>query len=176
MESGKRFFWLANEAKKNGYKTGAEIGVMKGRTSQYLLTRVPGLHLLAVDAWEHVPLEDGNPSEYEHINFKESFNLFKKRVAVGADRIIVLKGISWEMAEVIKDESLDFIFIDAGHDYDSVIKDLKAWVPKVKPGGLVSGHDIHFPGVLKAVSELIPDYEKTGIDHCWKAKKEQVIL
>ena len=36
---------------------------------------------------------------------------------------------------------IDFLFIDADHRYESFIADLKAWIPKVKAGGIVCGHD-----------------------------------
>lgn len=48
---------------------------------------------------------------------------------------------SAEAARHFADESLDFVFIDADHQYDAVLRDLKAWWPKIKPGGRIGGHD-----------------------------------
>lgn len=54
---------------------------------------------------------------------------------------------------------LDFCFIDAAHNYESVKADINAWQPKVKPGGILAGHDYcdSWPGVKKAVDELLPN-------------------
>jgi predicted O-methyltransferase YrrM len=55
-----------------------------------------------------------------------------------------------------KNESLDFIFIDADHTYEGVLADLCAWYPKLKPGCLMAGHDFNsdWPGVVQAVDEF----------------------
>jgi predicted O-methyltransferase YrrM len=54
---------------------------------------------------------------------------------------------------------LDFVFIDADHSYEGCKADIEAWFPKVKPGGLLSGHDYDNPdfpefGVKRAVDEF----------------------
>jgi predicted O-methyltransferase YrrM len=52
---------------------------------------------------------------------------------------------------------LDMVFIDADHKYEIVIADIRAWLPKVKPGGILCGHDYRRPGddVNRAVDELL---------------------
>jgi hypothetical protein len=59
------------------------------------------------------------------------------------------------------DGTLDFVFIDADHQYASVRRDIDAWLPKVKPGGIIAGHDHcpDFTGVIQAASETFPRYE-----------------
>jgi hypothetical protein len=61
-----------------------------------------------------------------------------------------------EASELIKNESLDFVYIDADHEYKSVKSDYDAWRDKIRKGGIISGHDysIQFPGVMKFVDEL----------------------
>lgn len=44
-------------------------------------------------------------------------------------------------AEYFTSESLDFVYLDASHDYNNVSVDLRAWYPKLKPGALFAGHD-----------------------------------
>jgi hypothetical protein len=71
-------------------------------------------------------------------------------------------GCSWEMASNFKDASLDFCFIDANHKYECVSKDIDAWRPKVKPGGIFAGHDYtDWPGfgVMRAVNERFARFE-----------------
>jgi len=63
-----------------------------------------------------------------------------------------------------EDRSLDFVFIDAAHDYESVKEDITMWLPKVKRGGVIAGDDYStWPGVKQAVDEIFPNAEKRGI-------------
>jgi hypothetical protein len=69
-----------------------------------------------------------------------------------------IRKFSVDAAKDFEDESLDFVYIDANHDYESVKADIEAWLPKVKKGGIISGHDycrrgnMNF-GVIEAVNE-----------------------
>ena len=65
---------------------------------------------------------------------------------------------SLEGAKKFENESVDFIFIDANHDYEYVKADIEAWYPKLKIGGIMCGHDYSadFIGVKKAVKEIFP--------------------
>ena len=67
-------------------------------------------------------------------------------------------GNSWDMAAMYSNKSLDFVFIDADHSYESVAKDIDAWRSKVKQGGFLAGHDFcaTFSGVVNAVTERFP--------------------
>ncbi|KKK62149.1 hypothetical protein LCGC14_3007230, partial [marine sediment metagenome] len=69
----------------------------------------------------------------------------------------------------------DFVFIDANHSYECVVKDIKAWTPKLRPGGMLSGHDFsdRYSGVVGAVTELVSDFS-LGVDRVWRCKKEDV--
>jgi predicted O-methyltransferase YrrM len=71
-------------------------------------------------------------------------------------------GRSWDMATKYADGSLDWVFIDADHAYESVVKDLDAWLPKVRKGGIIAGHDFaEWPGfgVIRAVTERFPRFD-----------------
>jgi hypothetical protein len=52
-----------------------------------------------------------------------------------------IHGMSFDQAHKFRDQSLDMVFIDAGHSYDMVKKDMLTWMPKIKPGGILCGHD-----------------------------------
>ena len=63
---------------------------------------------------------------------------------------------SLESAKLYPDRSLDFVFIDASHEYEDVKQDILSWYPKIKKGGYIAGHDYTtFDGVQKAVNEII---------------------
>ena len=171
-----RYKWLAKVINSNGYKIGAEVGVDLGTTARHLLIHCHGLELLyAVDLWERYTQIKKDRKTGGWINHPEkdiAFRTFCDRIYPFQDRVKVLKGISWDMADKVEDESLDFVFIDASHRYESVFKDISAWTPKVRKGGLISGHDINMFGVKKAVKILCRNYVDTGIDKCWFVKKE----
>jgi len=96
-----------------------------------------------------------------------------------SDRITFIEKTSDEAATDIKDESLDYIFIDGLHTYEQLLADCKNYWPKVKVGGLFSGHDWPMPELQKAVYEFMHDFniprEKlkiTGNNEIWYWTKE----
>jgi hypothetical protein len=85
----------------------------------------------------------------------------KARLAPFGSRSEIWRLMSVEAAERVPDGSLDFVYVDARHDYESVLEDLHAWYSKLKPGGIFAGHDYangHFAqgdfGVKAAVDEF----------------------
>ena len=76
-----------------------------------------------------------------------------------ADRSLLIIADSLAASQLFSDASIDWVHLDARHDYCSVKADIRAWLPKVKPGGWLSGDDydeIKWPDVVKAVGELLP--------------------
>ena len=108
------------------HKRGAELGVLGGESSVTLLKNLPNLErLYCVDHWRNL---DAMASYVERIK------PYKNRV-----RTLWLKSV--EAHVFVEDDSLDFLFIDADHIYRSVIADIVCWEPKVREGGIISGHD-----------------------------------
>lgn len=175
IEGGRRYKWLKQMIIKRGYRSGAELGCARGKTTKYLLNRLPELKLICVDLWDKAPQGNGG-TQYKEWNFEAIYSSFTKSVASQNGRVRILRGLSWEAASLVDDESLDFVFIDADHEYESVKKDIIAWTPKLKPGGTLCGHDTHFSGVQQAIQELIPNHNLVGVDHLWECKKEDVLL
>lgn len=129
-----------------GYKTGAEIGVRWGEYSEILLKKNPGLKLFCIDPW--IPYSGASVSQ------DRQNRIFRRAVKVlspyGAT---VIRKASMEALADIPDESLDFVYIDALHDFDHVMEDIIGWSKKVRRGGIVSGHDytnLHGCGVIPA--------------------------
>lgn len=119
-----------------GYRVGAEIGVEQGKYSEVLLSKNPGLKLFCVDAWARY-------SKYrDHVN-QEKLNDFYR---ITEERLkkydaVLVRAYSADAAKQFKRDSLDFVYIDANHSLPFVIQDIHLWSEKVRPGGIVAGHD-----------------------------------
>jgi hypothetical protein len=76
-----------------------------------------------------------------------------------ADSIMLIIADSVNASRLFSDASLDWVHLDARHDYASVKNDIEAWLPKVKAGGWLSGDDydnVKWPEVVSAVNDLLP--------------------
>ena len=167
----KRSHWLANMINERGYKTGAELGAATGVTTDYLLRNCPGLkRLIIADIW--IPV--GTPGHPWSRDDMEDVFRHKFSREIDSGRVVIFKGLSWEMAKHVQDGSLDFVFVDANHEKECVKKDVTAWLPKLKVGGLLCGHDLHSEGVVEAIEELLPGWKDTKIDHVWYYFKKKV--
>lgn len=141
----------------NGYRVGAEIGVSTGRFSVFLCATMPDMEILAVDEWIERP---GNaaPGQQTYLGWNQEYWLGKLKEANAKslqNRITICRMDSVKAALTVTDGSLDFVFIDADHSYEGCKNDIAAWAPKVRKGGMVSGHDYSgkWPGVQRAVDE-----------------------
>jgi predicted O-methyltransferase YrrM len=142
-----RKHFLRHLIEKNNFKTMTEVGVRDGRTTFHLLDHCPELTIYAIDM-----------SIKEFYN-KEVANRYK-------NRLIAIEATSELAADQIADNSLDLVFIDANHSYDYVKKDIIKYTPKLKENGLLTGHDIDYPGVNRAVNEMIKQYD-VGPNYVW---------
>jgi len=121
-----------------GYKVGAEIGVYKGEFSEKLCQA--GLKLYAVDPWRIYKGFD-NPRGQKRLDFQYDHT---KRVLAPYPSCTIIRKTSMEAVEDFKDDSLDFVYIDANHEFRYIAEDLAEWTKKVKKGGIVSGHDYFY--------------------------------
>jgi predicted O-methyltransferase YrrM len=132
----------------------AEVGVYQGRSLLYLAERLAargktGCTIFAVDRFE----ADWCPAMWERFseNLAATEPIARRLVTVcrGSSAMI---SFGWSF-------TLDMVFIDGDHNYESVRDDIAAWRPRVKTGGIISGHDYSgdmygsFPGVDQAVHE-----------------------
>lgn len=144
-----------------------EVGTWKGRSAAFMAVEIINsgkkIKFDCIDNWEYV---DGLQTDIEKQLFgKDIYNEFINNIKPVSHIVNPIKSISWEAASLYDDQSLDFIFIDAAHDYESVKKDISAWLPKLKKNGIIAGHDYtsHI-GVKTAVDELL-SVEILG--SCW---------
>lgn len=118
-----------------GFKFGAEIGVERGKYADCLLRKIPGLTLYGIDPWEEGPGYREGMRQKIDAYYNETLELLKGK------NCEIIRKYSVDAAKEFADESLDFVFIDGNHDLPNVIADINAWTPKVRKGGIVSGHD-----------------------------------
>ena len=140
---------LAETMAELGFKIGAEIGVEKGHYSRVLCDTIPDLKLYCVDPW----MPYGRNSQG-----REDYLYVKAQQRLAGRNVEIMKMTSVEAAKQIENGSLDFVYIDALHDFDNVMMDIIAWAPKVKSGGIVSGHDyiiLYNCGVMPAVNAYV---------------------
>ena len=134
---------LIRTAKRPGCRM-AEIGSWLGtgstRVFQDELRDCPGSRLLCVDTWQGSANVDHHRDFLAHYDV---FGTFRRNVEEARSIVDVqaLMSSSVAAAALIADRVFDLVFIDADHGYRSVAADIAAWRPKIRPGGLLCGHD-----------------------------------
>lgn len=149
-----------------------EVGVWLGRSLIYLAQECQLLgkevRLIAVDSFIG---EAGQPAHEATVaehggSLLAAFRANLDRCGV-AEMVTIIQADSAAAAQEFEDLALAGVFIDAAHDYDSVARDLVAWQPKVRRGGIFAGHDAQHEPVLRAVQERCPTAVRIG--PIWRA-------
>jgi Methyltransferase domain len=115
---------------------GAEVGVRQGDFSAHILKHWKGSKLWLIDAWQDLP-----GYEEVHHTHEQNYEMTLGKMRAFPGRHEVIRDLSTAAAARFADETLDFVYLDADHSYESVKADLDAWYPKLKPGGLFAGDD-----------------------------------
>ena len=141
-----------------------EIGSWKGRSASYMAVEIfnsrKNIKFDCVDTWcgsvEHL---DPNTFYFhqELITDKDwLYYQFLQNTRPVCDIITPIRMTSLDAVSLYENRSLDFIFIDASHEYEDVKKDIIGWYPKLKLGGIIAGHDYtSYDGVKQAVDEIL---------------------
>lgn len=151
--------YLAEEASKA--KQAVEIGVYMGKTSFIMLKANPVLHLWSVDPFAVF----GTKEVTEHF--------LKDEIAAG--RCEILQKASPEAGLQLEHMrgKLDLVFCDDGHLQEDVERDIRAFFPLLKIGGVMLGHDLDTGpdnDVTKAVKRMLPGYTEP-IHRLWRYDK-----
>jgi hypothetical protein len=164
---------IINVINEKNYKSYLEVGVWQGDNLIPIANEFPELICFGVDSYSGSSYEEYFKGEFMSVVDNEYYeNLFHEITDRTKDlkNIRIIRKTSDEAAKGLDDESLDIVFIDARHDYDSVVNDIRIWLPKVKFGGVLCGHDyaLSFFGVVEAVNEII-GYDNVSIksDSTW---------
>ena len=147
---------LLQQARYNG--SSAEVGVWIGGYSSTLLRRwtVGGTHHL-VDPY--VAYREGCSTSgtgqwhclHKQETFDRHYNQTRARFQRLTPRARMVRNFSLDAARSVARASLDFVYLDGRHDYDGVLEDLRAWAPRVCPGGVIAGHDYQEMQVARAL-------------------------
>jgi len=128
-----------------------ELGSWKGRSVVYMAVEIINsgkqIRFDSIDRWQTEP-------EWQ-MSGDEVYATFLDNIKPVRSAVNVIRKDSSTAAADYSDGSLDFVFIDADHTYEGVSKDIKAWLPKVKNGGILAGHDYAwFPPIREAVKDI----------------------
>lgn len=144
-----------------------EVGSWKGRSSAFMATEIVNsgkkIDFFCVDSW--------NGDKTGSLKEIDVYNEFLENMKEVLDRIKIIRKTSVDASKDFIDKSIDFIFIDASHDYESVIEDIRHWYPKLKDYGTIAGHDTHVSDVKKAVEEYAKEINREVLyddNICWK--------
>ena len=129
---------------------GVEIGVRTGAFSDVVLSNTNLSMLISIDVW----------NDTEHMS--QTLELLKKY----GKRSTMLRQSSLLAASLFPDDMFDFIYLDSNHSYNNVKREIELYWPKLKSGGIFSGHDYvdgwknrqgkFLPfGVIQAVDEFV---------------------
>ena len=151
-----------------------EIGSFKGRSSSFMAVEIArslkSIDFDCVDTWqgseEH---QAGERFADADVLQNRLYDRFIKNMKPAEGYYNPVRATSIEASKRYADASLDFVFIDAAHDYRSVFEDIVAWLPKVKIGGIISGHDWQHPPVQQVIHETLRSVQTT--DNCWYCRK-----
>lgn len=131
-----------------------EIGSYCGASTTIISNQFKNSIINCVDPWspytEDCSIIDLEKQKKELIEAESLFDIVTNKNS----NILKNKISSLEYAKIIKDNSIDFIYIDGNHQYSSVKEDILAWLPKIKKSGAIAGHDYTWDSVKKVTQEI----------------------
>ena len=162
---------------------GAEIGVDAGGNCYYnLLPIIKPKMLYLIDMWDdlfptkrNLLINRVDNNLQLKISKKQKYDRIVKTLG-HKDNITILKYDSSEACKYIEDNSLDWVYIDGCHTYESVTKDLTNYYPKVKKGGIISGDDYNeMDDILAESKKAIDDFMKKHNKEFFLMSKEKSV-
>lgn len=147
----------------------AEIGSYAGESAALFALYFEGVW--CIDPWNEETIRVASKKHRSARVVEQAFDA----LLANNHRLHKITSYSQEAAELFEDLSLDFVYIDGDHRYESVREDIRLWRAKVCAGGFIGGHDFgnpNAPEVEKAVLDEIGSPEETFIDHSWVVRKE----
>lgn len=140
-----------------------EIGCWKGKSSSYMAEEIANsgkqIKFHCVDTWKGTVTEGHHQTDPDVVNDR-LFEVFTQNMSPFSGQYTAIRTTSVEAADHFEDRSVDFVYIDASHEYLDVKADIAAWLPKVKKGGTMAGDDFNSSQVRRAVTEMLGNVEQ----------------
>jgi cephalosporin hydroxylase len=162
--------WCVNQAPTPSHFV--EVGSYHGRSTCFMAVEILNsgkqIKFDCVDTWQ------GSEEHQKGALFEDAtvvqgtlYHSFLRNIAAVRQVVLPIRMTSVEASTLYDDDSLDWVFLDAGHDYENVYQDLIHWLPKVKTGGILSGHDWPHQDIQRALQDVLtlPVYQHG--DACW---------
>lgn len=146
-----------------------EIGSYQGESTAIFRKNFIDSKIYAVDPWiNNYDDRETSINAYNVLDIESNFDTITKR-----SNITKVKMFSCDFANIIADNSIDFIYVDGDHSYNGVKNDLLCWKNKIKIGGFIGGHDyneMQADTVVKAISEVFPNSYVNLFNVSWLIK------
>lgn len=151
--------------------TFVELGCYKGKSTSFIGVEIHkqkrDINFFAVDSFQGATNSTDVNEQKAYEGVTEIELAYAINISEVGNKVKTIKSLSHEASQYFDDNSVDVIFIDAGHSYEAVKKDIDCWLPKMKPNGIMAGHDYTaWDGVNKAVDEKFGKIHKVEND-CW---------
>jgi len=117
-----------------GFKEGAEVGVLRGEFSEEICKA--GLKLHAIDPWKYYGDYRRHPKEAPMEDIYQ-----EAKAKLEPYDCTLIREESMDALKHFKDNSLDFVYLDGNHRIRWIVEDIYEWYKKIKPGGVICGHD-----------------------------------
>ena len=159
-----------------------EIGAWKGKSAAYagveIINSGKDITLHLVDHFKGSDEHRNVGSVWYESRLTEDpewlYNTCVKNTEPVSGVVKIIRKTSAQAAKGFKANSVDFVFIDGSHDYDSVCVDIEIWLPKVKPGGMIGGHDYTtHETVREAVDTYFSDLQIIGKSWLYISRSEE---
>ena len=158
---------------------GIEIGVNRGLNSAMLLDACPNItKLIGIDPYKAY-VDWLGPIDQSLLD--RDYSIFLENYEIMKNRFELIKLPSEQAASQLDDNAYDFVFIDGDHSTRAVVSDLEKYVPKVKVGGLISGHDVGIKTVNIGLQAWFRNYKidlnqiHVVENHAWYWKKDRTL-
>ncbi len=140
----------------------AEVGSYNGESTEVFADSDKVRIVYAVDPWVN-GYDPNDPASME-VDMANVEGYFDKMMAAHPEKVAKMKMNSMDGARAFAPKSIDLVYLDGDHRYEAVREDIRAWLPKIKNGGYISGHDYGRPEYR--ISEAVRDELNTGLDFC----------
>lgn len=142
--------WIAKELPNNCRLV--EAGIADGASAIYLAEAILNLGK-KIDKFYWV-------DNFSYGKFDQLSIVYQHLIKSGLGEYVeIIPTDSIKASKMFNGNSLDFVFLDSSHEYNSTLKEIRAWYEKVKDNGILSGHDMtseENKGVSRAVTKLLP--------------------